>query len=315
MEAMHTVIYGEGAQTLRHTPHDRNGRARRVTSATYRIVNLRYSKDSTDRTIVADTAATLPSVSEVLTATAGPSTTYSRRITVGDASVFDIGRRYVLTENSDTELVIVDSIDTSNNYVIASHPVAGSYTTAAALQSIELEATFPTAEADDEDETVEQSTTLYQVIWDYTLDGREWMVPELVDVKRYSPDAVWITREDLLRGHPGLAKRLSVTDADAAIAIAQEDVRGELEANGIEPSLYRHSTVGKVAVRYSALATAFGWLYGDDDERWETKYREMATNKLHDMFNGKAPVGTAMLEEKSDERVDPDDYGGIIVRP
>ena len=69
----HRVYYNEGAQTIRHVPVDRRGRAVRVTSATYTLVDLRESEDGTERELGSG-AATVGSVNTLLTAAAGAAT-------------------------------------------------------------------------------------------------------------------------------------------------------------------------------------------------------------------------------------------------
>lgn len=57
-----------------------------------------------------------------------------------------------------------------------------------------------------------------------------------------------------------------------AVSIASEEVAAELAAGGLDPHEYRHSNVGKIAVRYRALEYAFMQFSGEQDERMTAEY-------------------------------------------
>lgn len=268
----HAVIYGQGAQTLRHVPYDRHGRPTRITSATYAIVDMRHGRDSADRTIVAETAATLGSETEATTADAGRSTAYPTRIAVADTSGFVEGRRYLLEDDDQRELVEIASIET-NTYLHTLRAIRGDYPSGSTIHAIELEGEFPASEVNDEDETVEDGTARYQIAWEYTIDDRVYLVPEMIVVRRYAT-APWIGVDDILRGDRSLAKRADPGSIADALAIATDDTEADLEVGGKDPSTYRPSRSGQRLVRARALMYVYGQFHGDDDQTREARYAQ-----------------------------------------
>ncbi len=267
----HSVLYGAGNQTLKHIPIDRNGKHVVVTSPTYTIVDLREGRTSSQREIVASTAATIDTASDSTTTTVGRSATNPQLIGLGDASEFTVGRRYLISDGAGSELFTIEAIDTNTLY--SSKALQGDYCANASVVAIELEATFPASEADSEDETVEDGGGPYQIIWSYSIDGQPYIVPETVWVNRYSYTP-WITREDLLRGHAQIDQRASREAISDALIVATEEVAAELQAGGLDPSKYRSTQVGRIAVRYRALHYIFMGFHGDQDSELADSYGE-----------------------------------------
>lgn len=295
------VYAGQGAQTLRFVPVDKQGRPARVTSATYSIVDVRKSEDATDRTVATGTAV-LQAVTTTLSAAAGAGTADTKRLQVASASGFTVGRAYLLANLSGRHrnVVVVAGVTGSDIYTI--HSVGGVYASADTLQSIELEATFPLAEANDP-EAIDEGRR-YQVTWSYTLEGESYLTPQLVQLLRYSGEA-WITEADVLRVYPPIAdrarNRFSITDA---ITVATEDLAVELESSGQVPEQYRTSRTGLNAIRFRAVAYLLRWtkdegdlaLAMEFDTRWERLVRTLI---------GPNPGRAVKLHQGSDAATDP----------
>lgn len=267
----HNVLYGQGAQTLKHVPVDRNGNHVVVNSPTYSIVDLREGKSSSERTIVSSTAATIDSFSTTTDTTVGRSYANPNSVSVSDVTGVVANRRYLISDDEGSELFTVESVDSSNNTLYTSKSLQGDYTSGATVAAIEVEGTFPSSEANDEDNTVEDRGGPYQVIWSYSIDSVPHLVPELVWVTRYTYEP-WITREELLRGHSQIDQRASRESVSDAMIIASEEVEAEMLAGGLDPRQYRSSQVGRVAVRWLALHYIFMGFHGDQDSDMASEY-------------------------------------------
>lgn len=285
----HRVIYAEGAQTLRHIPVDRQGRAVRVSSATYTMVDLRETEESADRAIASGNA-TIGSVSTLLTADAGPSALDSHLLPVTSAVGITAGHVYrVLAADGRSETFRVRRVDGLNVY--ATHELAGDYGTTALVQDVEIAASFPAAEANDELE-LQDGAGPYQVTWEYTIDDQLYLVPEIVWLTRYSVQP-FITEADVLVAYPTLGSlaRRRVTISDG-IAAATQDYVAEAESAGRDPTLYRATHLAKVAVRERVIEYVL---------RWCSKFEEAAAHEqlwsryVNQLFVGAPKPGTVTV--------------------
>lgn len=283
----HRVLYGEGAQTLRFIPIGPDGRPNRVTSATYRIDDMRWSTDGAERVVVAaGTAAVLSAASATLSSAGGANASNPQRLHVDNVTSFVDGRRYLLStaDGSSREVIQCSGIDAgATRYIFSLHDIQGIYPVGSTLQAIELEATFPALEANDETE-VEEGGGPYQVLWDFSVAGRAYLVPQEIWLVRYSVQP-WIDETDVLMAYPVLAQRVrNRATVQKAISTATADVVAQLEGARLNPEEWRLSTQGKVAVRDRSIQYLLMWQQtGDDDlraERWNQSYLATMQNIL-----------------------------------
>lgn len=293
----HSVLYGAGDQTIKHIPMDRNGRHVVVSSPTYTIVDLREGKTSAQREIVASTAATVGTASDRTTVAVGRSEANANKIPLGDSSNFAVGRRYLISDSRGSELFTIEAIDVNDIYT--SKGLQGDYCVDASVQAVEVEATFPSSEANDENETVEDRGGPYQILWSYTIDGQPYLVPETVWVNRYSYTP-WITREELLRGHSQIDQRASREAVSDALIVATEEVAAELQAGGLDPSTYRSTQVGRIAVRYRALHYIFMGFHGDKDDELADAYGERYKMHMGQVLIN-APARALVVRDSDDQ--------------
>lgn len=291
----HQVIFEGGDQTLYHVPRDRYGRVSiPEAGSTYSIVAL-WRSDTDDERVVQESApATTSSATEALTASAGPGTGDAKLLTVADSTGFVAGRQYLLSEGILSELVTVESV--APTQIRLQHTLRNDYTTSASIDGVELEATFPEAAAEDEDD-LEAGGGPYGVIWSYTIGGIDFHQLEEAWVSRYTTSPL-ITEADVLRAYPqanDLAReRWTVIDA---IAAASEDFTARLEASGRRLDLFRHGVVTTVSVRLKALSYLKRWAGKDEDaEILDQEYIRMT----NDLVTGQYPERTVKINDRTD---------------
>lgn len=308
----HRVLLGQGDQTIRYVPIDALGRPTRVASATYTIVDLTEGSTSSNRTVVASTAATVDAVSTILTAAAGRTASNSRLLSIDSTSGILSGHSYLLaTADGDGHRELVTAERVATGAVHALREVQGIYATSDTLQGIELSATFPAAVADDEDLAIRDRRD-YQIVWSFEINSRAYLVPERITVERYSV-VPWIGPEDVLRGHPMLKSRLRPGSEHDALAVATEEIEGELEASGINPAYYRPSTVGRIAVRYLALDYLFRQVGGGEaDQTLAETYRARFKTQILQLI-ANAPPDARIVSRQNDTSHAVGDYTNILV--
>lgn len=302
------VFYGQGDQPVRLVPVDRNGKAARVTSATYVIVDVGESEESTTRQ-VASGSATLGDVDTTTTAACGQGTADAKAVPL--TSVADIvqGHSYLLTSGGRRHLVTVATIGASSVGLV--HAVPEAFPTGATFQDVELEAEFPEAVANDVERI--RDGDRFQIVWTYELDGEAWITAQMIDFRRYRGEA-WITEADFFSGMPLLADRMRnrITPGDCIVA-ATQDVVGEFESSGVDASQFRTGTVGLLAVRFRAIAYALRWLNGSDDQALADKYDDRYERLIKSIIQG--PGGkTVKLSQSEDQAVNPR-VDGFFVKP
>jgi hypothetical protein len=300
----HTVLYNGGAQTLRHVPMSPRGIPTRVSSATYVIVDSRQATE-----VIESTAATLAATTTTLSGPAGPGVSaYPKQIPVANSAGFVEGRTYLLAKaDGKRQAIVVERV--ASGMLHASKPLQGAYASGDTVSAIELEATFPSDEAASGPEAGP-----YQILWTYTLDGRDWLVPEVVQVSRYSI-APWITPDEVLRAYPALATRTGASLPDA-ISVASEDMEAALRAGGKDPAYYRGTIEARVALRWRTLEYCHRWMASDEDKELAVTFASRWDTLIHNMLNGQPPRGTVEIDPASDvAKTGPLDHSGLFVRP
>jgi hypothetical protein len=291
----HNVLYGGGDQTVVWTPRH-NGEVRIATGPTYAIYDYREGETSDDREVVAPgTAATVGAETESLIAAAGPSTADAKMMQVADESDFSEGHIYLLTEAGQRESFVLDRLDATNHRLYSTAPLGKVWTTAAVVSAVELQGTFPLAEAADETE-VEDGGGPYGAVWTYKVDGEQhndfqelWLVRYMV--------TPWITESDIKRADPRLAtmlrSRFSLTDL---AILATESYTADVRAAGKDPTQFFPST-RQVACRYKALEIACTWR---DDYDAADRHREDYLRIMNSILVGVAPFGTVGVDTRTD---------------
>lgn len=313
---MHRVLYNEGAQTLYFAPRDRHGRPSVATTPKYTIADLRHPDGSSDRTVQTQATADPSSETEPTVAAAGYTQADATRIDVSDASDFTEGREYLIqAADGQRESFILWRKDTSNNYLYARDELTHEYAIGSTVRAFELRATFPAAEANDETE-VESGGGPYQVVWEYTIDGVLYLTPEIVWLTRYSV-APMLTESEVLIADPLIARSMGgIVSVSQAIAAATQDFVGELEAVGKDPSYFRATNAGKLAVRFKTLEYLRRWRATDRDDERADRYSDLYEKHVGNLITGRPPHGTVDVHPAHDD-AEPGtntDYGFSLLR-
>lgn len=269
------VYYGKGNQTVYAIPR-RNGRAVRVASGTYAILDTRFAEGSAEQVLVASTDVTLSSASTTISARAGRGAADHRKLTVVSSTNFVEGRTYLL-EGVDgyAEEVRVAKV-ASATVILADNEIVGDYAASSLLRGLEVAGTFPSTAADDPD----------------NLDGLPWIIvwtlPELppqrdsIHLER-AEEAMSATQVDLIQLDP----QLGVAGGDRqelslALARAQRDFRVDISLAGADEALVLAGPIGRDAVLYLA---AYHALKGSNDESamrrcedYRRRYNELRAN-------------------------------------
>lgn len=307
---MTDVLHGQGAITLRHVPQDRHKRPRIVASATYAIADLRYSEDSAERDVDSG-AATIAAVNTAITAGAGPGETDPHRIIVTANTNIATGRSYLLVgADGNDELVSVRAIDTLNVYTHLA--LRQDFASGATLRAVELTASFPAAEANDDVE-IETAPHPYQVVWTYTIDADIHVVDEIVWLSRTSGGPI-VDELYVLNGYPTMGQRLRArADISSAITVATDDYNAEVTASGKDPRTFRGNETARVAVRARALQRCFEWCGGGEHdvrqaERYEAQFKYLMAQLLFGTPRPRTttvdqPSNTATQDVKSSHQI------------
>lgn len=279
---MSYVIHGQGAVTLRHVPVDHDGRARVVASATYEILDLRFSDTSSDR-VVSSGSATLGGVGTTTTAAAGPGETDTDLVSLASVAGVSTASPYLLSADDGTaELVSLRAVDGLDVYTHLE--LRHDYAVGSAFRSVEIHASFPQTEADDDAE-IQAAPHPYEVRWTYDVDGETHVVPRVYWLSRTTVVPP-VTELDVLRAYPTIGPRLrnraSVSDA---IAVATDDYQAEIRASGRSPVEFRGNDTARVAVRARALEYALRWCGPaqhdvDEADRFRSQYQYLMTQLL-----------------------------------
>lgn len=293
------VLFEGGNHTLVHVPHV-NGRPERLTSGvTYSIVDLQEGDEAADR-VVASGTATFGSIDATLDASAGPSQTDNKLISVDDASSIERSHLYILRKADGLrELVEAERVDTTGDNVYAVTDLRHDYASGDSLQSIEVSATFPSAEAADEQELFSGAGP-YQITWSYTVDGVVFAQPWVFWLTRYTVQP-FITERDVTRRNPTIVARSRdrVPMGDAIVA-AHDDYLARLEAAGIDPAYHRVGVSAKVAVATRALSYLHRWQTTEDDDEAADRLDEHYQTLMRDLLTGRPDRGVVMVDKDSD---------------
>lgn len=244
--ATHRVYIDKGDQVLVTVPH-RNGQPVRVASATYEIVDTRYGIDSGQHVVVAaGTPATIDTTATTLTNKAGRNASDRRSLTLLDTGTLIAGHVYWLeAANGQAELVTVERV-ASGTVARTESEIRGDYPTGSSLRGIEVAATFPASEANDDDNL---DGTPFLLVWSFP--GLP-PVRESIHAER-GEEMQLATIADLVQIDPMIplvgGNRINPT---TALARAHRDLRVDLQIAGIRESDLLAGPIGRDAVAYRA---------------------------------------------------------------
>ncbi len=252
-------------------------------TATYSVVDLRYGEESSNR-VVSSGNATLDTTSATTTAAAGEQTADPRLVQVASTSGFQAGRDYRITAlvgDDPPETIHVLSVDSGVTPSLKLQaPLRRSYAAGATVSGVELSADFSATVADDETR-LHNGAGPFLIIWDYTVNGVQHVVPQQIWLTRYSVVPP-ISEADLLLAFPALADRSRGRySPNAAIAFATDETISDLGDRRIDAD-YHLDPSFKSAVRWHSASTLAMWL-GEEDladkwyGRYERKLRAMTT--------------------------------------
>jgi len=281
-----TVQYQQGAQVLRWAPVDSQGHTRRVTGATYTIVDLRESEGANARVVQASTPAVLDGTTWTLTAAAGPLQVNPRRMALDTVVGLERGRTLLLADTSspDTEALVVGKINGLE--VDTTRDIMRSYAIGSTLRDSELQATFPAATADDQT-SFENGGGPFQLTWTYTIDGVLVIAPVLVYITRY--DFLALTTPDAALGlFPPLASRVGQNiPPEAAVREATKEIRVRYAAAGLDPELLRGGGTAQRAAEYKAVELMLLWMNNDADTATSEKFSDGYEMHMNDLLSGR----------------------------
>ena len=305
------VIYSQGDQRISVVPiHPATGAPVLVdsgTDVTVSIVDLRHGDQSADHTVLATTVVSQDPFSAVLTADAGYSQADPRYLPL-DASSAARGRAYLLVA-ADGRQETVQLRDLGATSASTIHNLQRNYATGDTLRGVELVATFPAVEADDED-NVEDNGGPYLVVWRYQVDGQTVVLPTELFLDRYSLtppiDEQWV-----LRGQPDFAAR-GREQVSTAIAVAWDDWLAQVESHGRDPSLIPAGHTVRVGLRKLALSYLHRWASGGDTDTERADALKAEAERLFgDVLVGHAPKGQVELT-RDDVGHEPEPKGHIF---
>ncbi len=292
--ASHSLIYGNGAQTVSFVPE------RVPISATYEVKDTRYSETSAESVIVAaGTAATVDSTSTTLSAAAGRGAD-RRVVTLTSVAGVVVGRHYELLDpRGQREIVIADTINATAKTVFLRDPVLKSYASGATFRGAEVRASIPGSWTDDDQ--VMQSGSCALIVWTL-VGGTPSVSREVIALVRGTQQLV--TPQDVLLLAPTLAQGRA--DLTSAIAQATSHYNADLRMAGISPTSHFAGQLGQEAVKVLAVMYALQHSKDESDVRvWEWA-KERAAEIRASLTVGKDKAGVLELDPGSDSAKGPD---------
>ena len=290
----HRIYYGRGDQTLTTIPH-RGGQPVRVTAATYEILDTRHGADSADHVVIAaGTFATVDALSTTTTAKAGRGAEDRRALTLTSTAGLVAGHLYILEgAKGQAELVTIAAV-ASGTVARTAAEIRGDYATGTALRGVEVSATFPEVEADDDDNL---DGLPFLLTW--TFSGLP-PLRETVFAER-GEEAQLATLADLLLLDP----TLSLVGGDrvspaSALAQAHRDLRTALQQAGRSEADVLAGGIGRDYVCYRA---AYLCLLGADDQTAARKldhYEKQANTLQTSLLLGGVKPGVAILDKATE---------------
>lgn len=296
----HEVVAGGGAQTLRFTPRDRDGKVVAVASATYAVEDLRLSTEDAGRFVVAaGTAASVDSVSTTTSALAGRGASDPRYVAVADETGIVAGRTYLLTA-SDGRREIVVVAEVGSGFFRAVDEIAGSFAASSTLSGVDLTGTFPSSEADDET-AFEDGGGPYLTTWTYTVGGssESFRVPLFLVLAK---DQCPATTTDMLEAEP-----LAQTLAGGRTPLAQYlragwwEFRAKCKRAGLDLGTVSGGEVAIAAIAHMAVAKLLRTHGIEEYGDLALQHDNDAQGYFDSLTTGKDPLGVVRVHRTEDQ--------------
>jgi len=291
----HQIIYSGGAQTISTVPVNRHARPTAVTTATFRIVDLRLSEDDPLR-LIASGNATIDATSTTTTAACGLGTANARKIPLTSVVGFSQGKHYLITHGDGTrELVLCEAVGT--NYIIPRNEISKRFESGVTVKGIEVSATFPSLEAAKE-ESLQDSGGPYAVDWSWDLDPSPKR--EIIFLVRRA-DGLVITEEELLALDPSLAPTTGQrTSLATAIRQAAMEVRAMCQMSQVDPDNFHGGATLKLATTYRAAWHVLKQLPGEQNVARTALYKEESQKYLDSVLVGRSPEKSVKVNPSTD---------------
>lgn len=287
--ADHRIVYQQGNQVIKTVPWS-NGRPAAVAASgtSYAILDLRYPEDSTERVIVARTAASVSSVSTTTTAVAGVGSSDRSAITVASATGIEVGDMLLLSTPGSQQLMEVRAIN--GLVVYFAGEVDGQYPSGSTVQGVGVSGTFPSDEAADE-ERLDAGGGPYAVDWIFA--GITGVFRELIYVKRHANKPLITARDVELLDPQAVRSTGHRLELDDIIEQASRDFRVELLSRQIQPERFLGGEIARNCVAYRCaylLRLAMG---RDQDDAQTSHYHARWMGLLNNLTMGKPGADVA----------------------
>jgi hypothetical protein len=298
------VRFGDGAFTLLGVAFDFDGRITRPTSATFVILDLRYGEDDTNRVVQASTAATVDAVSTTTSGASGGSQANRALVQVADETGVTADGRYLLTDATTGHRTMVGVANLVGKKVYLKEPLTRDYATGSTFEGIDVSATFPAAEANDEDR-LDNGGGPYAIDWTW-VGVNPTTQRDITYVKR-NPEFQWrVTLNECANVSPSLAKQLVNTDnaAEHFLEQAHHDYYAELAAIGRDPANFYGGPNHDEYIKYRWAMHGHRYLPGGSDgyhARLAGEFERRALILLHTFTSpGNNPVDTVIVDSDED---------------
>lgn len=291
----HQIVYNGGAQTISTVPLNRHARPTAVTTATYRIVDLRLSEDDPLR-LIASGNATIDSTSTTTTAPCGLGTSKPKEIPLTSSVGFVQGKQYLITDGSGIrELVLVEGVSTG--LIKLRSEISKKFDSGVTVRGIEVSCTFPSLEAAKE-ESLQDSGGPYAVDWSWDLDPSPKR--EIIFIIRRA-DGLVITEEELLALDPSLAPTTGQrTSLATAIRQAAMEVRAMCQMSQVDPDNFHGGTTLRLATTYRAAWHVLKQLPGEQNVARTALYKDESQKYLDSVLVGRSPEKTVKTDPSTD---------------
>lgn len=298
---MTTILYGQGAQTIRTVPIDASGFPR-VATATYSIVDLREGESVTRRTVVASTSATASTVSTTIAAAAGPSTANPRALTLTSATGVRVGGVYLLRDTSGAVEEAVTIASLVSTAAETTRPISRAFASGAAFVGLELSGTFPSDVAGDESR-LENGGGPFQVTWIYTIGSQLYVAPRELWLTRYGV-APWVRPDEVFRHLPGHSAVVGDSiSPEQAIHAATDDFVEHMQSTGSwrrDPAYFRGNISADLYVRKRAIVYMLRGSRSDAALQLATEYASEALQHANNLTEGRPGSRAVAIEPVTD---------------
>jgi len=288
---MSAILHDEGDQIVYHIPRDERGIPWYLASATYRIVDTRYGEDNSSYEVATGTAAP-GGFSTTTDAAAGPSQADPRKIPVAATTDAAIGRTVILQDALGLKEIVEIARIGSGDAVYATHDLRNNYASGSTVKDVELQVTFPAAEA--ADDTVLGGD--YLIIFTYTIAGQKYLVCERQELGRFSSTPP-ILDKDVEGFWPGIGRTMGDRRLSMAIAAAWTEFQAKMSAAGVHmPQFVVRSQHVRMTLIYGALSWGLRWKVGETYTEQANEFRDLFYQDLNQYKSGTTPVGDVEVD-------------------